>query len=117
MIFFLDENFPKKAKSILIKEGYSVFDIRGTDKQGLADKELFRIVKQKKAILLTTDKDFYHTIHLTEKPHYGIIVIALKKPDSKSLLEKLNWVLENLSLFSFKNQCLLINDKKCSIFS
>jgi len=30
MIFFLDENFPKKVISLLEKQGHTVFDIRGT---------------------------------------------------------------------------------------
>lgn len=78
MIFFLDENFPKMAHTILGNAGHTVLDIRSTDKEGLPDNELFQLAKQGRAIFLTTDKDYYHTIHLTEKPHFGIIVIALR---------------------------------------
>ena len=89
MIYFLDENFPKKAISLLETHQHTAFDIRDSSKEGLEDKEIFSLAKMEKAVFLTTDKDFYHTIHLTEKPHYGIILITLRQPNSKSILDKL----------------------------
>lgn len=77
MKFFLDENFPLKAKEILEAKKHSIFDIRGTGKEGISDEKIFQISKKKKAVFLTTDKDFFHTIHFMHKPHYGVIVIAL----------------------------------------
>ena len=46
MIFFLDENFPKKAVSILRSKGHSVYDIRGTDFEGLSDIDIFIMSKK-----------------------------------------------------------------------
>jgi len=116
MKFFLDENFPKGAISLLEEQEHTVFDIRGTSREGLEDIELFSLVKKKKAVFLTTDKDFYHTIHLTEKPHFGIVVIALRQPNSQAIIDKLEWVLANLGKFSFINECLLLTDRKCTVF-
>ena len=116
MNFFLDENFPKKAISLLEELGHKVFDIRGTDREGLSDIELFPLTKKEKAVFLTTDKDFFHTIHLTEKPHYGIIVIALRQPNGEALMRKLEWILSHLDKFSFVNECLLLTDSKCTVF-
>lgn len=98
MNFFLDENFPKKAIPLLEEQGHNVFDIRGTDREGLSDLELFPLAKKEKAVFLTTDKNFFHTIHLTEKPHYGIIVIALRQPNAEALMSKLEWVVSHLNL-------------------
>ena len=117
MIFFLDENFPKMAHTILGNAGHTVLDIRSTDKEGLPDNELFQLAKQGRAIFLTTDKDYYHTIHLTEKPHFGIIVIALRLPNSFSILAKLDWFLENHSHESkYNNRCFLLTDNRCTVF-
>ncbi len=55
MNFLQDENFPKSTISILTKMGHTVLDIRGTEKQGVDDFELFEIAQKKQAILLTTD--------------------------------------------------------------
>lgn len=116
MNFFLDENFPKKANTVLTYHGHIVFDIRGTDKEGMTDNTLFDLAKEKEAVFLTTDKDFYHTIHLTSKPHHGIVVIALRQPNSDAIIEKLNWVIDKMSSFSFENRCLLMTDTKCIMF-
>lgn len=116
MKFFLDENFPKKVTSVLEKQGHTVFDIRGTAQEGISDTKIFSMSKKEKAIFLTSDKDFYHTIHLTEKPHYGIIVIALRQPNAERILEKISWILDNVEKFTFNNECLLITDKKCTVF-
>ena len=88
MEFYEVKNFPKKAIPLLEKLGHTVFDIRGIDREGLSDLELFPLVKNEKTVFLTTDKDFFHTIHLTEKPHYGIIVIALRQPNAEALMGK-----------------------------
>ena len=116
MKFFLDENFPKKVTPLLEKKGHTVFDIRGTKQEGITDTEIFSLAKEAQAIFLTSDKDFYHTIHLTEKPHHGIIVIALRQPNSRAIIEKITWILDNLDRFSFTNECILLTDRKCTIF-
>ena len=50
MNFFLDENFPKKANVLLKKYNHSVFDIRGSDKEGANDINIFELSKRKKSI-------------------------------------------------------------------
>ena len=114
MRFFLDENFPKAATKYLNKLEFTVSDIRGTELEGITDQEIFSLAKKGNAIFLTSDKDFYHTIHITEKPHSGIIVIALRQPNTNAILEKLKWVLENQNKFEFKNECILLTDTKCT---
>ncbi|MDA3940605.1 MAG: DUF5615 family PIN-like protein [Spirochaetia bacterium] len=107
---------PKKVTSVLEQLGHTVLDIRGTMQEGISDIEIFSLSKKEKAIFLTSDKDFYHTIHLTEKPHFGIIVVALRQPNSETIIEKISWVLDNVEKFTFHSECLLITDKKCTVF-
>ena len=116
MRFFLDENFPKKAASYLEAQGHEVFDVRGTQNEGISDRDIFALARNESAIFLTSDKDFYHTIHLTEKPHNGIIVIALRQPNTQAILEKLHWVLKNPERFGFENECILLTDSKCTVY-
>ena len=116
MTFFLDENIPSNATKYLLNSGHVVSDIRGSEMEGTSDQEIFTLSKKKNAIFLTTDKDFYHTIHLAEKPHHGIIVIALRQPNAKAILEKLSWVLDNRTRFRFENECILLTDSKCTVF-
>lgn len=116
MTFFLDENFPKLAVQFLNQRGHVTFDIRGTEHEGIDDFAIFRMAKEQSAIFLTCDRDFYHTIHLTEKPHYGIIVITLRRPNASAIIDKLQWVIENLHKFTFTDECILLTDTKCTIY-
>ncbi|HNZ27528.1 MAG TPA: DUF5615 family PIN-like protein [Spirochaetota bacterium] len=116
MIYFLDENFPKKSSDLLKARGNQIIDVRGTDKEGLSDVDLFYIAKHSKSIFLTTDKDFFHTIHLLNKPHSGIVVIALRQPNADNIIDKLKWFLDNYSKENIENKCFLITDNKCNIY-
>jgi predicted nuclease of predicted toxin-antitoxin system len=116
MKFFLDENFPKAASKLLEQRGHQVIDIRGTENEGISDHEILEFSRKESAIFLTCDRDFFHTIHLTHKPHAGIIVITLRRPNAKSILEKLTWVVDNQSKFQFQNKCILLSDSKCSVY-
>jgi predicted nuclease of predicted toxin-antitoxin system len=62
MKFFLDENFPKAAVGMLLNAGHEVFDLRGTDREGARDAEIFAEAQGHGAIFLTTGRDFFHTI-------------------------------------------------------
>jgi predicted nuclease of predicted toxin-antitoxin system len=76
MKFFLDENFPKAAEGILEGMGHEVFDLRGSDREGLSDRDIFAEAQRCAAVFLTTDRDFFHTIsHLHEK-HAGIVMLG-----------------------------------------
>jgi predicted nuclease of predicted toxin-antitoxin system len=81
MKFFLDENFPKAAAGMLESLGHVVFDLRGTDREGSRDADVFAEAQRLEALFLTTDRDFFHTIPHLFPVHAGVIVIALRQPN------------------------------------
>jgi predicted nuclease of predicted toxin-antitoxin system len=110
MRFFLDENFPKTTAKLLLENGHSVFDIRGTSEEGAEDISIFQMAQKEKAIFLTTDKDYFHTIpHLFES-HYGIIVITLSQPNRRNISDKLMWALNHIDMLMFENKIILLKD-------
>jgi predicted nuclease of predicted toxin-antitoxin system len=78
--FLLDENFPKAAASVLREVGHCAFDVRGTPQEGMDDPGLFAKAQHLNAVLLTTDRDFFHTIPHLFDSHAGVVVIALRQP-------------------------------------
>lgn len=115
MNLFLDENFPKTALKPLSSKGFKVFDIRGTEFEGSDDVTLFKMAQDKKAIFLTTDKDFFHTIpHLYEQ-HFGVIVIAIRQPNRQSIIEKLNYILHYFDLSDIDSKVILLRDNHYTI--
>ncbi len=90
MRFFFDENFPKAAGPLLVAHGHEWIDIRGTNREGSDDVAIFRWAQQQCAVLLTTDRD----PHL-EESHHGVVVVALRQPNRRSILKRLEWFLEH----------------------
>jgi predicted nuclease of predicted toxin-antitoxin system len=111
MKFFLDENFPKAAAGMLEGMGHEVFDLRGSSREGLPDRDIFAEAQLSAAIFLTTDRDFFHTIPHLHEAHAGIVVIALRQPNRSAILEKLSWVLKRLQPNEFKNRTVQLRDQ------
>jgi predicted nuclease of predicted toxin-antitoxin system len=111
--FFLDENFPRKATTILEAAGHEVFDIRGTKKEGAADRIIFELAQKLQAIFLTTDKDFFHTIPMQfNRKHYGVIIIALRQPNGPAILKKFDSVLRFIQNFKLASNVILFTDNR-----
>ena len=91
MRFLLDENFPKASVVMLQSAGHEVFDIRGTNEEGMEDDALFRKAQELGAVLLTTDRDFFHTVPHLHDAHGGVLVIALRQPNRAAILSRLEW--------------------------
>jgi predicted nuclease of predicted toxin-antitoxin system len=111
MKFFLDENFPKAAVGMLQNEGHEVFDLRGTDREGARDAEIFAEAQRHGAIFLTTDRDFFHTIPHLFADHSGVVVIALRQPNRTAILAKLSWLLTQLQADDFKGRTIQLRDR------
>ena len=111
MKFLLDENFPKSAEKLLIELGHQVIDIRGTELQGVDDFRLFEIAQENEAVLLTTDRDFYHTVPLNYSDHHGVSVIALKQPNREAILAKLRWIVVQDLMETIHNTIYLLRDE------
>lgn len=111
MIFFIDENFPRKVMLHLNSLGHTTIDGHSNEYKGVDDYILFTKAQQNSAIFLTTDRDFFHTIPFQFENHFGVIVITLSQPNRKAILEKLDWALNNMDIHNFKNTILLLRDK------
>jgi predicted nuclease of predicted toxin-antitoxin system len=89
MTFFLDENFPRAAITLLESAGHAGSHALQSFPPGTEDAKLFACAQERKAIFVTTDKDFFHTIPLAFERHSGAIVITLRRPNRADLLRQL----------------------------
>lgn len=116
MRFFFDENFPKAAGPLLVARGYEWVDIRGTDKEGSDDTAIFRLAQQERAVFLTTDRDFFHTIPHLEKNHHGVVVVALRQPNRRSILRRIEWFLDHFEDEDIGNRVFELRDHTYVVF-
>jgi predicted nuclease of predicted toxin-antitoxin system len=69
----------------LLSLGHDVMDIRGTEREGITDKELWKIVQKEKRLLITTDKGFSKNRY---EKHHGLLIIRLKQPNRLKIHQK-----------------------------
>ena len=116
MRFLLDENFPKAAADMLAARGHQVFDFRGSVDEGIEDDLVFQKAQALNAILLTTDRDFFHTVpHLYAK-HSGVVVIALRQPNRAAIMGRLEWLLSNVSESAWVSRVFQLRDQSWIVF-
>lgn len=62
-------------------------------------------------MLLTTDKDFFHTVPFRYPRHAGVIVVNLDRPNRPRILDRLRHGLALLAERPIRNHVLLILDR------
>ncbi|MEP6671591.1 MAG: DUF5615 family PIN-like protein [Chthoniobacter sp.] len=82
MKVLVDENVPKITVRELQARGHDVIDIRGTERWGMFDDELWSFAQAGQRMFVTTDKGFVE--HRAEK-HHGILVIRLRQPSEQRI--------------------------------
>lgn len=93
MKIFADENIPAMTVRELRNSGHDVKDIRGSDKEGMADEDIWKMLQNDNRLLITTDKGFLHKRH---EKHSGILIVRLKQPNRLKIHQK---VIRAMSLF------------------
>ncbi|MBI5025011.1 MAG: DUF5615 family PIN-like protein [Candidatus Omnitrophica bacterium] len=73
MDFVVDENIPIEIIPWLNKNGHKTFAVP----KGSSDEEVALLAKERKAILLTQDRDFTNTLRFPPKDFPGIIRIKI----------------------------------------
>ncbi len=116
MKFLLDENFPTAARPLLVSLSHEVFDFRDVGVEGSPDSVVVAMAMSKCAVILTTDRDFSHTIGQEFPDHPGIIVVVLKKPARDKIIQRLKWLLERLPEESIAGRAFQLRDQAWQVY-
>ena len=66
MKFLLDENFPCSCAEVIVSCGHEAVPFAEVCKFGDDDETVFAAAQRLGAVLLTSDRDFYHTMPLLQ---------------------------------------------------
>jgi predicted nuclease of predicted toxin-antitoxin system len=116
MNFLFDENFPKAAREVLESAGHEVFDFRRIGIIGSTDEAIVRMALEKSAAILTTDRDFFHTMGRQYPEHHGIVVIALKQPTRLAIIGRLAWFLEHIGIEKLPGRTFQLRDRAWMVY-
>lgn len=110
MNFLLDENFPKSVRASLEEDGHRVIDFRRVGVRGSDDDVVLQLATLERAIVLTTDRDFFHTLGRTPG-HPGLVVIALKQPTREKILARLTWLIGRVGEDRLRGRAVQLRDQ------
>ena len=82
MRILADENIPNITVHELRAKSHDVLDIRGTERQGMFDDDLWQFAQTERRMLVTTDKGFSE--HRDER-HCGILIVRLRQPNEQRI--------------------------------
>jgi len=111
MRFLFDENFPKGARVLLEELDHEVLDFRTLGEEGAPDSEVIQKAIREEAVLLSTDRDFFHTLGRQHPSHFGVVVIALKQPTRASILGRLKWFLDHFAEPDISGRSFQLRDR------
>ena len=114
MNVLLDENFPASAASVVEAAGHSPISFAEVCEFGADDEAVFETAQSSNALILTSDRDFYHTIPLRHPHHAGIVVVALRQPNRAAILTRLEWFFATI-LPPYRDKVFIIRDYACRI--
>lgn len=96
MKFLLDENFPLSSADFIESCGHKAVRFYDTCESVDDDESIFAAAQRLGATILTSDRDFYHTVPLLHPVHAGIVVVALRQPNRAAINARLKWFMENV---------------------
>ena len=104
--FLLDENVPRTIFKLLRQKGFHVEYVP----QGIDDRTVIEIAREKNLILITRDSDFADELRYPPNSHPGIIVLHIHPSLPKVMAESLAFVLEFVKELS-RRITIVYNDR------
>ena len=109
MNVLLDENFPVSAAAAITEAGHTAIAFAEICDFGDDDEAVFAAAQASDAVILTSDRDFYHTMPLRHPQHAGIVVVALHQPNRQAILSRLEWFFTTVHP-PYTNKVFIIRD-------
>jgi predicted nuclease of predicted toxin-antitoxin system len=85
----LDENLPVRLATLLTDLDHDVHTLHDELLVGRADKEIWEATQTESRFLITKDLDFSDLRQFAPGSHHGILVVRLRSPNRKDLIERI----------------------------
>jgi len=111
----LDENLPEQLADELRAAGHDVHTVHDEGLVGVADERIMNAVCVEGRMLLTQDLDFSDQRKFPFGSHHGIVLIRLRNPSRRKLLERFRSILHDASLETWTNCFVVITDHRIRV--
>jgi predicted nuclease of predicted toxin-antitoxin system len=104
----VDENIPAMTVSELRRLGHDVLDVRGTQKEGASDSEVWNLAQKENRLLITTDKGF---AQIRQSEHEGILIIRLRQPNRHKIHQRVIQAIDHIPAADWAGKAVIMRDK------
>jgi predicted nuclease of predicted toxin-antitoxin system len=111
----LDENLPNELVDLLSGDGHDVHTIPIERLVGRDDGIVFRAAITDERLVITQDLDFSDLRKFQPGSHPGIVLIRLRDPSRRRLVERLRQILQTEKIESWSRCFVVISDKKLRV--
>ena len=111
----LDENLPAELVDLLSGQGHEVHTIPIERLVGGNDQIVFNAARAEGRLFLTQDLDFSDLRKFRPGSHPGIVLIRLRDPSRRRLLERLRQILQTERIESWAGCFVVVGDKKLRV--
>ena len=117
----LDENLPEEVADLLIAAGHDVRTVPGEGLGGCADPVIFAAAVGEGRLLITQDLDFSDIRQFKPGTHPGVVLLRLRDPSRRRLIERLRRVLASEpgasreSIEAWSGCFVVISDRKLRV--
>jgi predicted nuclease of predicted toxin-antitoxin system len=111
----LDENLPSELVHLLVSYRHDIHTVAGESLVGQDDAKIFDAAVRESRMLRTQDMDFSDLRKFKPGTHPGLVIVRLRDPSRRRILERVQQVLETTSMDSWQGCFVVITDRKLRI--
>ena len=108
----LDENIPYAALAELQQLGHDADSVQDEGLRGVADPGVWRAATHAGRMLITQDLDFSDARRFQPGTHPGLLLLRLKEPGRRALLQRLVWLFQNEPVATWTGCIVIVTDHK-----
>ena len=108
----LDENIPHAALAALQQLGHAVDSAQDEGLCGVADEQVFETAGNAGRFLITQDLDFSDMRRFRPGTHPGLLLLRLKDPGRRALLQRIVWLFQHEPVDSWAGCMVIVTENK-----
>lgn len=115
MRILLDENLPADLVDVLRAFGHDVEHVYSRNLSGRPDPDVRAVAESENRLLITQDIRFADAREFLPGQHAGFVLVRLKRPGLRAILEKLQWVFAHEDIESWRGCFVVLSDSKLRV--
>lgn len=111
----LDENLPHRLATLLKNFGHEIHTLYEEKLSGHSDKDVWEAAQKESRFLITQDLDFSDSRKFAPGSHCGILLLRLRSPNRRALMERIKEIFEQENVSDWKACFVVATERKIRV--